>query len=119
MNFGADGAVGQAGTAFPGAPEDNDLGWVLGAEAKVDRYKLGYSYAVVEADSLFGYLAEADFGSRISTTNKKGHKVTAGYAITKNWSADLTFVTYERNKDYAAAREDSVSITQADVSYKF
>jgi predicted porin len=95
------------------------MGWVFGADAKYGAFKLGYAYSVVEADSLFGYLSDSDFGDGLSKTNKKGHRVQAGYAITKNWSADVTWLSFERDEDYAAAKEDQVDIYQFDVSYKF
>ncbi|MCG2822446.1 MAG: putative porin [Desulfobulbaceae bacterium] len=121
QNFGADGAVGQsqAGSSFTQKPEDADMGWVLGGDATYGAFKLGYAYSVVEADSLFGYLSDSDFGDGLSKTNKKGHRVQAGYAITKNWSADVTWLSFERDEDYAAAKEDQVDIYQFDVSYKF
>lgn len=121
QNFGADGNIGQsqAGSSFTQKPEDADTGWVFGADAKYGAFKLGYAYSVVEADSLFGYLSDSDFGDGLSKTNKKGHRVQAGYAITKNWSADVTWLSFERDEDYAAAKEDQVDIYQFDVSYKF
>lgn len=119
MNFGADGLIGQAGNHPEIIPGDNDLGWVLGAEAKVNDFKVGYAYSVVEADSLFGYLSDSDFGDGLSKTNKKGHRVQLGYSLTKNWSTAFTFLNYERVEDYASAKEDQVSIAQFDVSYKF
>ncbi|MFA6283826.1 MAG: putative porin [Desulfurivibrionaceae bacterium] len=121
QNFGADGEIGQsqAGSNFTKKPEDADMGWVFGADAKYGAFKLGYAYSVVEADSLFGYLSDSDFGDGLSKTNKKGHRVQAGYAITKNWSADVTWLSFERDEDYVAAKEDQVDIYQFDVSYKF
>ncbi|MFQ6757869.1 MAG: hypothetical protein D9V46_13180 [Deltaproteobacteria bacterium] len=121
QNFGADGNIGQsqAGSSFTQKPEDADMGWVFGADAKYGAFKLGYAYSVVEADSLFGYLSDSDFGDGLSKTNKKGHRVQAGYAITKNWSADVTWLSFERDEDYASANEDQVDIYQFDVSYKF
>lgn len=121
QNFGADGAIGQsqAGSSFTQKPEDADMGWVFGADAKYGAFKLGYAYSVVEADSLFGYLSDSDFGDGLSKTNKKGHRVQAGYAITKNWSADVTWLSFERDEDYATAKEDQIDIYQLDVSYKF
>lgn len=121
QNFGADGNIGQsqAGSSFTQKPEDADLGWVFGADAKYGAFKLGYAYSVVEADSLFGFLSDSDFGDGLSRTNKKGHRVQAGYAITKNWSADVTWLSFERDEDYATAKEDQVDIYQFDVSYKF
>lgn len=120
-NFGADGKIGQsqAGSTFPETPGDNDLGWVMGADAKIKDFKVGYAYSVVEADSLFGYLSDSDFGSGLSTTNKQGHRVQLGYSLSKNWSTDLTFFNFERDVDFAKAKEDQVSIAMFDVSYKF
>ena len=121
MNFGADGKIGQsqAGSSFTQTPGDNDLGWVLGAEGKINDFKVGYAYSVVEADSLFGYLSDSDFGDGLSKTNKQGHRVQLGYALSKNWSTDFTYLNYERVEDYASAKEDQVSIAMFDVSYKF
>lgn len=120
-NFGADGKIGQsqAGSKFPEAPGDNDLGWVLGIDTKFDNFRLGYAYSMVEADSLFGYLGDQDFGDGLSKTNKKGHRVQLGYDIAKNWAADVSFFNYERITDFAAAKEDSVNLYQFDISYKF
>jgi predicted porin len=119
MNFGADGKHGQAGSKFPGLPEDNDMGWVLGTDATINNFKMGLAYSVVEADSLFGYLSDSDFGDGLSKTNKQGWRAQLGYNITKNWSTDFTYLNYERVEDWAAAKEDQVSIYQVDVSYKF
>ncbi len=120
-NFGADGQIGQsqAGSSFPETPNDNDLGWILGAEAKVNDFKLGYAYSMVEADSLFGYLSDSDFADGLSRTNKQGHRVQLGYNLSKNWSTSLTYFNSERVVDYASAKEDQVDLYQFDVSYKF
>ncbi|MGV1098381.1 putative porin [Thiovibrio sp. JS02] len=121
QNFGADGAIGesQAGSSFTKKPEDADLGWVFGLDAKYGAVKLGYAYSVVEADSLFGYLSDSDFGDGLSKTNKKGHRVQLGYSLSKNWSTSATWLSFERDEDYASAKEDQVDIYQFDVSYKF
>ncbi len=121
QNFGADGEIGesQAGSSFTGKPEDADTGWVFGLDAKYKAFKVGYAYSVVEADSLFGYLADSDFGDGLAKTNKEGHRVQLGYSLSKNWSTGLTWLSYERDEDYAGAREDQVDLYQFDVSYKF
>ena len=121
QNFGADGAIGQsqAGSSFTQKPEDADMGWVFGADAKYGAFKLGYAYSVVEADSLFGYLTEANFGDGLSRTNVKGHRAQLGYDLSKNWSTGLTWYSFERDEDYVTAKEDQVDIYQFDVSYKF
>ncbi|MCX5870352.1 MAG: putative porin [Deltaproteobacteria bacterium] len=120
-NFGADGKIGQsqAGSHFPETPRDNDMGWVMGIDTKFNNFKLGYAYSMVEADSLFGYLSDADFGDGLSKTNKKGHRVQLGYDISKNWSTDFTFFNVKRIEDFASAQEDHVNLYQFDVSYKF
>ena len=121
QNFGADGAVGQsqAGASFPKAPGDADMGFVVGADAKIDKFKLGYAYALVEADSLFGYLSDSDFGSGVSLTNKKGHRVQLGYDFTKNWSTDISWFNYKRDVDWTSAAVDTVDLYMFDVNYKF
>jgi hypothetical protein len=121
-NFGADGQIGQSQAKnLTETPDDNALGWVLGAEAKINDFKLGYAYSVVEADSLFGYLSDSDFGDGLSAkTNKKGHRVQLGYSLSKNWSTAFTYLNFENNVDlFPADSVDQVSIAQFDVSYKF
>lgn len=122
VNFGADGLTGQSGSKVPFPellPEDNDMGWVLGLDGSYNNFKLGYAYSMVEADSLFGYLSDSDFGDGLSKTNKQGHRVQLGYNLTKNWSTDFTYLVYERIEDFPTAKEDQVSILQFDVNYKF
>lgn len=122
QNFGADGNIGQSQAKdFPKQSGDADLGWVVGLDAKIDKIRLGYAYAVVEADSLYGALTDSDFGDGISTTNKKGHRVQAGYDFTKNWAADFTWMNYKQDEAYYSANNkvDSVDLYQFDVSYKF
>ena len=119
MNFGADGKHGQAGSKFPGTPEDNDLGWVAGIDGTFNDFKLGYAYSVVEADSLFGYLSDSDFSDGLAKTNKQGHRIQLGYNLSKNWSTDFTFFNVKRTEDYATAKEDQVNLYLVDVNYKF
>jgi len=121
QNFGADGNIGQsqAGASFPKEPDEADTGWVLGVDAKINNFKLGYAYSVVEADSLYGYLADADFGDGLSTTNKQGHRVKLGYNFTKNWSSNITWLSYERDVEIPSASVDSVDLYQFDIMYAF
>lgn len=124
QNFGADGDTGESqAKGFPKKPGDADLGWVVGLDAKIDKVKLGYAYSVVEADSMYGYLGDSDFGDGLgmSKTNKKGHRVQAGYDITKNWSADVTWLSYEQDEAYYSAdnKVESVDLYQFDINYKF
>ncbi|MDG4476196.1 putative porin [Thiovibrio frasassiensis] len=122
QNFGADGEIGESQAEdFTKKPGDADMGWVFGADAKYNSFKLGYAYSVVEADSLFGYLSDSDFGDGLnaSKTNKKGHRVQLGYDISKNWGTSLTWLSFEPNEESVNYTVDQVDIYQFDVSYKF
>jgi hypothetical protein len=149
MNFDADGdmyesqattfnrSYGVAGryeeyTAIDQTADDNDLGWVIGVNSNIEQFHFGLAYAYVEADSLYGYLSDADFG--IDPTNKEGIRANIGYDITKNWAIDFNFFyteriedltnyTYDNNTDTSTNNgKDSVddkTTYQLDVSYKF
>ncbi|TFG37008.1 MAG: hypothetical protein E4H46_02560 [Desulfobacterales bacterium] len=121
-NFGADGDVGQSQiTDFPKEPDDAGMGWAVGVNTKIDKFYLGLDYSVIEADSLYGFLADGDFGSGLSTTNKKGYRVQAGYDFTKNWSALISYLDYEQEEDFYTTNSevDSVGLLQIDAKYKF
>lgn len=116
MNFGADG---NAGTGLVGGtlePDEENIGFVAGVEAKIKQFKAGYAYAIVGADSLYGALKDADFGTGLSETDLKGHRISLGYNFTKNISTSVTAMFYE-----AAERpnEDEVNLYQVDMKYKF
>lgn len=131
MNFDADGNIyrSQAFRTVDGidygleqTPDDNDLGWVLGLNGNIEQFHFGYAYAYVEADSLYGFLSDADFG--IDSTNKEGHRANIGYDITKNWAVDLNFFWVEDIEDLRDinGNEDPIddkTTYQLDVSYKF
>lgn len=123
MNFGADGGVGesQAGQYFPEEPDDNDLGWVLGMNGEIEQFHFRLAYAYVEADSLYGFLTDADFG--IDRTNKEGIRANIGYDITKNWAVNFNYFYMERIEELVGEPSgndiDDMSTYQLDVSYKF
>jgi hypothetical protein len=120
QNFGADGDVGESQIAsFTQKPEDADTGYVIGLDAKIDKFKLGYSYSVVEADSLYGQLTDSDFGDGLSKTNKQGHRVALGYGFSKNWSAGLTWFKFEEDVTLTTTAVDEIDIYQFDLVYKF
>jgi len=120
MNFDADGAIhrSQAGSTFPETPDDNDMGWVLGLNGKIEQVHFGYAYAYIEADSLYGYLSDADF-ALTGQNNDQGHRVNLGYDVTKNWAVDFNFFSVERIEDLIGDTYDDKQTYQLDVSYKF
>ncbi|MBU0968764.1 MAG: putative porin [Proteobacteria bacterium] len=120
-NFGADGDYSQIYN-FPEEPDDADMGWAVGASAQIDKFTLGLDYSVIEADALLGLLADADFGSGISWTNKKGYRLQAGYDFTKNWSVLISYLWYEQEEDFydsTAAKWEDADIIFIDAKYKF
>jgi hypothetical protein len=113
-NFGADGDFSQAGGTLD--PEDENLGWVAGIDAKMGAFKLGYAYAVVGADSIVEGLKDADFGTGAGDVDVKGHKISGSYNFTKNWSAAVTAMLYESDQRSIDREAD---LYQFDINYKF
>ena len=121
-NFGADGEVGQSQiTDFPEEPDDADMGWAVGVNTQIQKFFLGLDYSVIEADSLYGLLADADFGSGLSMTNKKGYRLQAGYDFSKNWSALISYLWYEQEEDFYSpnSKVEDADIIFIDAKYKF
>ena len=115
-NFGADGGVGEGQVGGTLEPEDEDLGWVAGIDAKMGHFKLGYAYAVVGADSIYEGLKDGDFGTGAGDVDVKGHKISAAYSFTKNVSAGITAMLYESDE---RSTDDEVDLYQIDMVYKF
>ena len=83
-NFAADGAVSQV-TDMPAgsSPDGDDTAWVLGASVNIKAFDFGYSYAHIEADSVYGQVNDATIGSAFGSTDIEGHILTVGYAVTQ------------------------------------
>lgn len=115
-NFGAEGGVGDGYLAGDLDPEEEDMGWVIGVKGFIGPFGLGYAYAQVEADSVVPLLKDATFGSGISNTDVKGHKINASYKITPNCSFDVTAWFMEALE---RANQSSVDLYQIDLNYRF
>jgi hypothetical protein len=131
-NLGADGPKSQQtivrgynATTNPEDPEDNALGWWLGLDASYGRLKLGYAYAYVEADAVFGPLRdnESGYSTGLTDTDVQGHKLGATWNFTPNFSLSLNAYLLERieggsgqvgGKDY-----DEGSTYQIETLYRF
>lgn len=120
-NFGAEGAAGKGMLGGTLDPKNEDTGWTLGAEAKIKDFKLSYDYVVVGADSVNPYLKDSDFGDGIGVgVDVKGHRLGAGYSVTKNCSIDLTAMLSEPNtRSVKDAKVEGLKLYQLDVNYKF
>ena len=117
VNIGADNdgtsqAVGPKNTLDP---EDEDTGFVLGADISVDKMKFGYQYANIEADAAYRELTDSDFASSISEqTNAEAHIFKASYKVTKNFSIGTKYVMAEEIDG-----TDEGELFQFDFKYKF
>lgn len=120
-NLGADGSQGMSHVGSDDTsdidPEDADMGYVLGVSAKLDKFSLGYSYGYVEADSVWGAVKDSDFGDTagLTDTDVKGHKISAGYKVTKNFALGLTYMDVTSIDGFDRDGE----LYQLDFKYKF
>jgi hypothetical protein len=126
MNFDADNQVNQ-GAAFGDAPgdyepEDNDMAWALGVEAKFDKFKASYAYACIEGDSMPWFVTDSDFGAAIpgggTSLNVQGHKLSLSYSVSKHCSVGTT-AFFTELIDAADGGDDGGALYQFNVKYKF
>ncbi len=115
-NFGADGDEGQGVLGADLDPEDENLGWVVGLDAKIGKFKCGYAYTQIEADSCVGDLKDADFGTGVNDTDLKGHRIKLGYKITDHCSLGITALLYEALE---LDDQNEANLYQVDLKYKF
>ena len=117
VNIGADNdGASQASTPKNTIdPEDEDTGFVLGADISVDKMKFGYQYANVEADSTLGALTDSDYGTAVDeAVNSEAHIFKASYKVTKNFSIGTKYVLSEEIDG-----TDEGELFQLDFKYKF
>ncbi len=129
MNFGADDDFSQ-GAAYGRAPVDledyspegNDLAWMLGLEAKFNRFKAKYAYARIEGDSVPWFVSDSDFGSGAlcasRSVNVKGHIFGLTCDITKNFSIGGSLMLTDLIKPRDGGGSDG-RLYQIDMNYKF
>jgi hypothetical protein len=129
MNFGADDAFNSYSygpysdhTPADYTPEDNDMAWVVGLEAKYEKFKASYAYAHIEGDSMPWFVTDSDFGAAVpgkdSSLNVEGHKLGLSYSVTKNCSVGAT-AFFTSLIEAADGYDDEGSLYQFDVKYKF
>ena len=119
-NAGAKGDEGQSVGGENLDPEDADqnMGWLVGAKAKVDKFSLGVEYGEVGADAAIQDIKDSDWGSSLGSTDIKGWKTSVGYKLTKHCSFATTYFYTEpkERKDYTVK---DVNRVQVDLKYKF
>jgi hypothetical protein len=73
------------------------VGFTLGRASNPRTWELGYVYANIEKDGLFGQFMDSDFGGGITDT--KGSVVRLVYAPARNWTINGTYFLNERFVD--------------------
>jgi len=86
------------------AVSDQDTGWLVGAS--LNKLK------DLEKDAVLGVFSDSDFIG--GGTNGKGHRIGAGYQLTKNIQTNVTYFMDEKGND-----EHDYDRFQADVIFKF
>ncbi|MCU0600916.1 MAG: putative porin [Desulfobacterales bacterium] len=120
-NAGAEGDEGQSALNLTpdGAsldPEEENLGWIIGCEAKIDKFSCSLDYAQIGADSVIPGLKDADMGSELNSTDVEGFKIGLGYSITKNFGIATTAFLYQaKERDI----DQDPQTYQFDLNYKF
>lgn len=75
-------------------------GFSWGRAADPHTWEVGYYYQRAEKDAVFGQFIDSDLGG--GNTDYGGHVIRAGYAIAKNWTANLTWHVGQTNRDAPA-----------------
>lgn len=116
-NLGAEGEMGQS---VQGSldPEEENLGWLVGAEAKISKFKCSIEYGQVGADACVQDIKDSDWGSGLGSTDIEGWKASVGYKLLKNCEFSITGYYTEPMERKNNSVED-VKRAQIDLKYKF
>lgn len=87
------GTADTTGTTLDNPGEDT--AWMLGVEYKVETWKLGLNYRVVEQNAMVASYNDSDFGG--GGTDAEGYKIYYGYTFKKNCDFGLTYLLNEEN----------------------
>ena len=118
VNIAADNDVTQAtyndATEFA---DDNNVEWALGAEIKIDKLKINYTYIHVEGDAFYKPLLDGDFGDKTvnKTADTEGHRLKLGYSLTKHSSIGVTYISAKSIE----GTNDDTDLLQLDFKYTF
>jgi hypothetical protein len=115
-NMGAKGNDGQSIQGGDLNPEDENVGWLVGVKASIDRFKVGVEYAQVRADSCIPLLKDSDWGDALDSTDVEGWKLGLGYQLTKHCEVSATAYLYEAIKRDIDQKPKTYHF---DLSYKF
>lgn len=74
-------------------------GLLWGKASDPRTWEIGYFYANVEKDALYGEYIDSDWGA--GNTDAKGHTFKFAYAFAKNWTLNTTYILNKTNMDVA------------------
>jgi len=101
------------------AANDNNTAYAVGinyGKAKNQgQWAFTYAYQRIEADSIFGLLADSDFGG--GGTDSKGHILKGSYAIVKNVNAKFAYFINDRG--LKSGNLTDYRRLQLDLSFKY
>lgn len=115
-NLGAEGEKGQSIQGGDLDPEEENIGYAIGVDAKIDRVKLGIAWAQIGADSVIQDLKDSNFGKLVGSTDVEGLKLKLNYALTRHCSLSGTaYLCEAKERDL----DQDTRIYQIDLDYKF
>jgi len=115
-NLGAEGEKGQSLQGGTLDPEEENMGYVVGVDAKIDRIKMGVAWAQIGADSVMPALADSSFGNSLGSTDTEGWKLSLGYMLTRHFSITGTgYLCEAMERDLS----QHTQLYQLDLDYKF
>jgi len=91
------------------------LGFLVGKASAPGSFEFGYLYGDTEKDALFAQVIESDFAD--GRTDSRGHHLRAGYAIAKNWTANLQL--YLNDLNVSGDNTIGFDRVQLDLNFKY
>ena len=100
------------------AAADNDIAYAAGvtvSPSRLKHWRVGYQYARIEKDALFGQLMDGDFGG--GSTDSRGHAFRIAYRPEGRWSSTLSYLRNEVNMSSAAPQP--FDLIQLDIDFTY
>ncbi len=91
------------------------FGLKVGTAKAAGGWSLGWMYKDIEADAVFGLLADSDFGG--GGTDSKGHVFKGSYALAKNMNANITYFANET--DTRRGLDKDFNRLQLDMNFQY
>lgn len=95
------------------AADEDENAFLIGFGTQTGKWKFGYNYRRVELNSVMDALNDGDFGQ--GKPGWEGSKLTAGYSISKNFSAGASWFLANKEID----GDEEMDMVQLDLKAKF